>query len=533
MKKKAILIFTALFIVFNLSAQLWDNNCLPDGKLIKNKPSKTNLQKTKAYTSNKSYVLDDYIENSVYVYDVETDYVGYMDVETGDFTPLSNPGVPYWLRTGLYMNGIVYMMEQGSNTIYIVNADGTIVSDGITSGYNTGLTGLAYDEANDVIYATDWNGWEARLYTVDPSTWDCTLVGLIGGNSFAGIACDGLGNLYAIETTTDHFWSIEKTTAVATVIGPIGFDIKWANNDICGDRIANIIYGTIYDDVADINRFGTFNVSTGAFTELYLPNASVTACAIVPESPSLSPPTDLIATVSGYDVSLTWNAPLEGTPDSYNIYRDDAIIANITETDYDDLGLAPGIYEYCVTAVYDIDESICSTASATIVDVSPPENFDAVIQGSDVACTWDPIESKDFLGYRVYDNEIDISGLITATQYNDENVSSGTHLYFVKAEYDEGISEPSNFITIVITGIDEFSDRGILIYPNPAKDFIIVVSEVEIQGVTLMDCNSEVLINDIVSGKSCLINAKGYSPGLYLLKLRTKDGIRMEKLIIH
>lgn len=42
---------------------------------------------------------------------------------------------------------------------------------------------------------------------------------------------------------------------------------------------------------------------------------------------------------------------------SYNVYRNDVVIATVGETMYDDLGVAAGMYEYYVTAVYDEGES--------------------------------------------------------------------------------------------------------------------------------------------------------------------------------
>ncbi len=65
---------------------------------------------------------------------------------------------------------------------------------------------------------------------------------------------------------------------------------------------------------------------------------------------SLPPATNLTATVEDNNVYLQWDAPdaLLG----YNVYRDDELIANITETTYDDLNLEDGLYEYYVRALY-------------------------------------------------------------------------------------------------------------------------------------------------------------------------------------
>ncbi|NOX47413.1 MAG: T9SS type A sorting domain-containing protein [Chlorobi bacterium] len=45
---------------------------------------------------------------------------------------------------------------------------------------------------------------------------------------------------------------------------------------------------------------------------------------------------------------------------SYNIYRDDILLANTVETSYSYIPIELGIYTYCVTAVYDEGESECS-----------------------------------------------------------------------------------------------------------------------------------------------------------------------------
>jgi len=84
------------------------------------------------------------------------------------------------------------------------------------------------------------------------------------------------------------------------------------------------------------------------------------------------------------------------TLEGYNIFRDGDEIGyvDIPTTEYDDLGLSPGTYEYCVTAVYDDGESIEVCADEVNViqtePLAPPSNLETNIDVNDIVLTWDP-----------------------------------------------------------------------------------------------------------------------------------------------
>jgi hypothetical protein len=73
----------------------------------------------------------------------------------------------------------------------------------------------------------------------------------------------------------------------------------------------------------------------------------------------------------------------------YNVYRDGALLGYTTATDYTDMNLANGTYEYCVTAVYDEGESdpVCDMAT---VNAGPSvifeDDFEAYTAGEQLAC---------------------------------------------------------------------------------------------------------------------------------------------------
>ncbi len=64
------------------------------------------------------------------------------------------------------------------------------------------------------------------------------------------------------------------------------------------------------------------------------------------------PPTNLTADVDNMVVSLEWNAPGEGTPDSYYVFRDGELLAIQADTSYQDTLDNPGTYTYKVQAYY-------------------------------------------------------------------------------------------------------------------------------------------------------------------------------------
>ena len=83
------------------------------------------------------------------------------------------------------------------------------------------------------------------------------------------------------------------------------------------------------------------------------------SCMKYAETVILYPPTDFAAEVFGNDnVKLSWNLPIEGMPTSYKLYRDDALLANVTELTYSDYDIASGTHRYTLSAVYPEGESV-------------------------------------------------------------------------------------------------------------------------------------------------------------------------------
>ena len=83
------------------------------------------------------------------------------------------------------------------------------------------------------------------------------------------------------------------------------------------------------------------------------------SCMKYAETVILYPPTDFAAEVFGNDnVKLAWGLPFEGIPTAYKLYRDDALLATVTELTYNDYNIPVGTHRYTLSAVYPEGESV-------------------------------------------------------------------------------------------------------------------------------------------------------------------------------
>jgi hypothetical protein len=150
--------------------------------------------------------------------------------------------------------------------------------------------------------------------------------------------------------------------------------------------------------------------------------------------------------VDGDKVSLSWTAAPNsgGLRDflGYNIYRDGSLIGSVNALNYEDMGLANGIYQYYVTASYSSGESTpTNTISATVEVLYPPSGLSISTQDDDISLSWNAPTNgpRNLLGYKIYRN-----GAFLAESplnlYNDQNLSNGHYSYQVSAFYDSGES---------------------------------------------------------------------------------------------
>jgi hypothetical protein len=165
---------------------------------------------------------------------------------------------------------------------------------------------------------------------------------------------------------------------------------------------------------------------------------------VIDAGSSMSAPVNLSASISGSDVTLTWNSPgVNPTLSllSYNIYRNSVKIDSMFQgLEYsDDLAQQTyGTYLYQVSAEYELGESSL-TAPESVVYSGVLQSVDDLVistDGNHITLNWSPAGGST--GYRVYrgsDPEDPIGsgsliGTVTETSYWDANVLLGTDRAF-------------------------------------------------------------------------------------------------------
>jgi len=172
------------------------------------------------------------------------------------------------------------------------------------------------------------------------------------------------------------------------------------------------------------------------------------------------PPTGLMATVDGDDVTLSWTAPvttggLSRALNGYRVYRNGALHATVAGLTYHDNNLANGSYEYYVLAVYAGGLSAPSNTASVVVEVLyPPSNLQAVVQNrNNIALSWQaPPTSgglRSLVSYQLLRNGALLQETTDLT-YNDNLLADGTYTYQVQAVYGSGTSLPTNTVTRTI-----------------------------------------------------------------------------------
>lgn len=147
---------------------------------------------------------------------------------------------------------------------------------GLTAG--DGVSGLAINPVSGVAYIAAAGGTPSlsRLYTFNLTTGAATLVGQMtaptdaAGTLMIDISMNCQGELYAHNISDDALYSINVATGAGTARPTHGLAANFAQG-MDFDNQSGELYAFIYTG-AGTNRFGTFNLTTGAFTSIATDN---------------------------------------------------------------------------------------------------------------------------------------------------------------------------------------------------------------------------------------------------------------------
>ena len=190
--------------------------------------------------------------------------------------------------------------------------------------------------------------------------------------------------------------SLETSNSTRTILLPFGFvKVFWNKSTQAVDQISFKV-----KDLSGESRLAfegsTNDLNNGLF---FIINNN---CNSVRENPAQ--PENLMASVSGNDVLLTWNAPNQ-TVINYQIYRDNLLYAVTTNTSFTDSNSADIFHSYYVATVTEFGEStpsnICNTQPET--SCLPPTNLRyEMTSPTKPKIMWDAPQSEGLTGYMLF-----------------------------------------------------------------------------------------------------------------------------------
>jgi hypothetical protein len=146
----------------------------------------------------------------------------------------------------------------------------TLVGDITDSNGPIGITGLAFNPNNGVLYGVTGNNSPndlRSLVTIDTSTGQATLIGSLGGAPATDISFDSSGVLYGwLGGSVNKLATISLSTGAATVVGPPGPGAGATQGGALSFNPPGTLYLCREDDSTGDSQLSTVDQSTGQLT---------------------------------------------------------------------------------------------------------------------------------------------------------------------------------------------------------------------------------------------------------------------------
>jgi len=171
-----------------------------------------------------------------------------------DFDPT---GTNLYALNGATVPALAKVDQSNGSFLNSTNITGLVTGDA--------LSGLAISSGGKAYMSGTQTG-ASRLYSLDLSTAVATVIGTITSNLVIDIAIDSKDNLYAMDITTDSLWGVDKTTGAGTLIGATGFATNFSQG-MDFDPATDVLYATLYTG-GGTGHFASINTSTGVATSI-------------------------------------------------------------------------------------------------------------------------------------------------------------------------------------------------------------------------------------------------------------------------
>lgn len=385
--------------------------------------------------------------------------------------------------------------------------------------------------------AVDFNNNHAPFSSNGPVTWEETSFGDYPYEPGIGlirpdVCAPGVGILSADPFNSNGHTTMDGTSQAAPCVAGIICLMLEKNPDLLPEDICRILETTtlqLTDDKSNLTGSGL--VDALAAIENVEGGDEIEEC---------DAPTNLIAsTIDEYSIALSWNAA--STAESYDIYRNNDFIKNVTSTTYNDGELNPATeYCYTVVSVCENEESehssqACATTNELIIPCDTPTSLEATIEENPanfdynfkVTLTWDEVENAE--SYIVYMNGEKMDETDTPLYiYGCDEEKTAEFSVMTKCETNE--SEMSETISVEIKFLDlaEY-EKFFGIYPNPADNILHISTNEKINEVEIYNIVGVSMFKAIDNVNN--IDITDLFGGIYIVKIRTDKAEIIKRII--
>jgi membrane carboxypeptidase/penicillin-binding protein PbpC len=218
---------------------------------------------------------------------------------------------------------------------------------------------------------------------------------------------------------------------------------------------------------------------------------------------------------------LTLRVQADGDNLSYQWYRDGLAISGATSDIYEEPFITEMEGNYYVEVT-----GICGTVTSDTVEVK--------LRSLQIEEKWDDAlyvgnPQREYVRYQWYKNGIAIPSGSTFQYYTDPHGFVGT--YRVRAYYADG-----SYVESCSKTLNRSKSRKMVLFPNPVRSgstYKIELDGEDLDNATIeiVDVLSKVIETHVLSGDYIELRA-WYAAGSYSIRIITKEGIRIKKLIV-
>ena len=133
------------------------------------------------------------------------------------------------------------------------------------------------------------------------------------------------------------------------------------------------------------------------------------------------------------------------------------------------------------------------------------------------------------ISYNIYLDGDLVSEDVQDMTFTLQDLSNGTHIAEVEAVYETGFSQKTEVI-ISVLNVENFAQKGFLVYPNPSSGKFSLVLESK-ANVSIIDMHGRVLSTSEKDAGTSVMDYK-LSSGTYIIQVQSEKGTSSKKLIV-